>query len=135
MADSISISPTTATRLRSAAGPLATGLGWFSLALGTTQLLAGRNIAAWLGASSSISVRLFYGARELGAGAGLLRSTKPAPWLWARVCGDALDLGTLLVLARSSRRTGNVAIMLAAVAGVTALDVVCALADPRRQPG
>jgi hypothetical protein len=32
-----------------------------------------------------------FGARELGPGVALLRSGKPAPWLWARVAVDALS--------------------------------------------
>ena len=38
-------------------------------------------------------VRL-YGAREIATGVGILLAWKRAPWVWARVAGDALDIAT-----------------------------------------
>jgi hypothetical protein len=53
----------------------------------------------------------------------VLAARRPAPALWARVLGDALDLG-LLAAALRSRRSGRGATLAAAAAvvGVTALD-------------
>src|SRR5262245_5215197 len=67
-----------------------------------------------------------YGLREIGAGVGLLLASRPAPWLWARVAGDLLDLGTLRAARGLSSRTRAVDAALAGVAAVTALDVAAA---------
>ncbi|MFN7997158.1 MAG: SRPBCC family protein [Bryobacteraceae bacterium] len=69
-----------------------------------------------------------YGLRELAAGAGILSNRKPAAWLWSRVAGDIVDL-TSLGLALKSRRNKRRRTLfgIASVAGVTALDVKCAL--------
>lgn len=114
---------------------LARGLGWFSLALGATELLAPRVLARAIGldprGATAMTLRAM-GAREIAAGVGvLLAPHRPAP-LWARVAGDALDLG-LLGLASATQRTRapRLAGAVAAVAGVTALDVVAAVRNQR----
>jgi len=75
---------------------LARGLGWYSLALGAAELLAPRTVAraAGLEGSSRALVRL-YGLREIACGIGILMSRNPAPYVWARVGGDVLDLATV----------------------------------------
>lgn len=105
---------------------LATALGWFSIGLGLTELLATESLARWLGAEDRQDVIRLYGVREIGTGVGILTQRRPAEWLWARVAGDALDLGTLAAgLGEDNPKRGNVMIAMAAVAGVTALDVLC----------
>jgi hypothetical protein len=77
-----------------------------------------------------------YGLRELAVGTGILCAKRDAaPWLWARVAGDAPDLATL-VAATTGRnpRRGSATLALAAVAGVTALDVIRAQELGRRGP-
>lgn len=114
---------------------LAVGLGGFSVALGLMELIAPRSLARWLGMEGGEKLLAGYGLREFGTGIGILGARDPAPWIWGRVGGDALDIGTLATgLTEGNRRRANVAIALAAVAGVTALDVVCALALSSR-PG
>lgn len=104
---------------------LARGLGWFSLALGLTQLLAPRVLTRPMGLQGKETFTRACGARELVSGVGLLASKKPAPWLWLRSGGDALDLATLALHARhTKRRRGLVVLAFAAVAGVTALDLM-----------
>ena len=69
-------------------------------------------------------LRLF-GLREIAAGVGLLSQDRLAPWLWARVAGDALDLAVLgSAFAGAPGRRANVGFATGAVAGVTALDVL-----------
>jgi uncharacterized membrane protein len=67
------------------------------------------------------------GLREIATGVGLLAGRpRRAPWLWARVAGDVMDLGLLGQAFRSRRaRPGRVAAATAAVAGVAALDYYC----------
>jgi uncharacterized membrane protein len=73
------------------------------------------------------------GARELAAGVGILTQRNPAPWLWARVAGDVMDLAMLAGgLRRGSAARGKAGAWLAAVAGATALDVFAAVQLTRR---
>ncbi|MGH6611587.1 MAG: hypothetical protein ACRECQ_15180, partial [Burkholderiaceae bacterium] len=72
-----------------------------------------------------------YGIREVATGVGLVRAKNQTPWLWARVAGDAMDLATLAAHAGSRNKLGR-GIGMAAVAGVTALDVTMAKAMSER---
>jgi hypothetical protein len=106
---------------------MAEGLGWFSIGLGLGELLAPRALARFLGLDSYAGVIQAYGAREVATGIGILTQADPTPWLWGRVAGDALDLATLAAgLSEERARTQNIGLALAAVSGVTVLDVICA---------
>ena len=106
----------------------ARGLGWFSIALGLAEVLMPRMIARTLGVPSESLVRL-YGLREIVTGVGLLTARDPAPWVAARVAGDALDIATLLPqVAGGHPQRGPAIAALAAVAGVTAVDAATAAA-------
>ena len=77
---------------------LATGLGWFSLALGTAELAAPRAVARLIGIPDDprlLSVLRAFGAREIASGAGLLSQAGRAGWAWSRVGGDAIDLAKI----------------------------------------
>ncbi|WP_235907777.1 cyclase dehydrase [Siccirubricoccus phaeus] len=114
---------------------MARGLGWFSLGLGLVELLAPQAVSRTLGLRGQERLIAAYGAREVATGVGLLLSRDPEPWLWGRVAGDALDVGTLAT-ALDGRRPRQEAAGLAmlAVLGVTALDLAsaCGLASRRR---
>ena len=56
----------------------------------------------------------------------LLRGN-PAPGLWARVAGDAMDLGAIALAMSQKRNKVPAAVTLGAVAGVTALDIYTAV--------
>jgi len=92
------------------------GLGVFSIALGATQLLAPRRMLNAIGlradGTARRAIRLI-GVRELASGAGLLGSRAPAPFAWARVAGDAMDLALLAGTAarRGLRRDRTTATM------------------------
>jgi hypothetical protein len=128
------------SRGNGAAMTIARGLGWFSIGLGLAEMVMPRTLGEQLGMHGKEALLRFYGAREMAAGIGILVTGNPAPWLWGRVAGDAIDLATLATgLGEDNPRKGNVAIALAAVAGVTALDVICAqsltgAATRQRQP-
>lgn len=107
---------------------LARGLGWFSIGLGLTELLAPKAIARITGVSNTHTglIRL-YGARELAAGIGIFAQQKPTESVWSRVAGDALDLATLGVAFSSpDAKRGRMAFATANVLAVTALDLICA---------
>jgi hypothetical protein len=107
---------------------LAKGLGWFSVGLGALELVAPGTIERMLGIGSRKTLLRSYGVRELAAGIGLLTQSKSAPWLWARVAGDAVDLTSLALAFRSpDRKVAGITTALASVAGITALDTYAAL--------
>jgi hypothetical protein len=106
---------------------LAQGLGWFSIGLGAAELMAPQHLARFLGMEEHTQLIRAYGAREVATGLGILAQEDPTAWIWGRVAGDALDLATLaLGLNRENPERGNVGLAIAAVAGVTVLDVICA---------
>lgn len=113
----------------SAAGVLAYGLGWFSIGLGAIKLMAPGALARALGMQGSETLLQAYGLREISNGVAILASDDPAPWVWARVGGDGLDLATLASAYHDDNpRKGNVGLAMAAVGAVTALDAACAAA-------
>lgn len=120
-----------------AAEQLAIGLGWFSIALGATELIAPRRLARAVGVpdASAATIRAF-GAREFGNGLAILAQPDRAAWLWSRVGGDALDTSYLAsALGSEDGERGRIAAALAAVLGVTALDVLCAKQLSARREG
>ena len=108
---------------------LAQALGWFSLGLGLAQLAAPGQVARLIGVADNSNVQTVLrtiGLREIASGVGILTQTRPTGWLQARIGGDVLDLALLSkALSSSQAQPGRVALAMAAVAGVTALDVLC----------
>lgn len=105
---------------------LARFLGWFSIGLGATEVLAPGALAGLLGIKRRRALLGFIGIREIASGIGILTERRPATWLWSRVGGDIMDLALLgLALATNRRARGRIAAATAAVAGVTALDLLC----------
>lgn len=116
---------------------LARGLGWFSIGLGLAELTAGRTIARGLGVQGRASVVRLFGVREIVQGVGILRSPGAEGWILARIAGDVLDLAALSPgLSVRNRRRDRVRAAVLAVAGATALDLLCVyqLRERRRRP-
>lgn len=114
---------------------LARAMGWFSIGLGVAEIVGGRRIARGLGMSGRASTVRLYGAREIGQGIGILRSQNPDGWMMARIAGDFLDLASLAPgLSPRNRRRERVQAAMLAIAGATAIDVLCAyqLLEQRR---
>jgi uncharacterized membrane protein len=106
---------------------LALGLGWFSVGLGLAELLAPRAVARAIGIpNASPAVLRSFGAREIGAGLAILNEPDRAAWLWSRVGGDAVDLSYLASGMNEENDNTRIGVAVAAVLGVTALDVMCA---------
>jgi hypothetical protein len=102
---------------------LARALGWFSIGLGVTELVAPGRIARTLGLEDKQGLIRAYGARELASAIPTLSIDKPIG-LAARLGGDALDLGTLATaLHKDNPKRRNAAIATAFVAGITLLDL------------
>ncbi len=107
---------------------VARGLGWFSIGLGLAEVLATNQLADFLGTTSRTGVIRAFGIRELAAGVGILAQPHPtAPWLWARVGGDLMDIVSLGVAYQNheSKRKA-IGFALGNVLAVTVLDILCA---------
>jgi len=107
---------------------LANGLAWFSIGLGLSELLAPGVIAKISGVSEDRKglIRL-YGLRELASGFAIFTQKDPAPAVWSRVAGDALDLASLgAAFVSPNAKRGRVMFATANVLAVTVLDVACA---------
>lgn len=105
----------------------ARALGWFSIGLGLVEVLCARQVARAVGLGDQAAAVRACGLREIATGAAILVSDRPAPFVWARVAGDALDLGLLGARAASGvRGSADAGVALIAVAGVTAVDLACA---------
>ncbi|RWB72410.1 MAG: hypothetical protein EOQ50_19445 [Mesorhizobium sp.] len=107
---------------------LTRALGWFSIGLGLTELMAPGFIARTLGLEGKEALIRAYGARELASAVPTLSVDKPVG-LASRIAGDVLDLATLSSALRpGNAKRDNAAIAFALVIGVTLLDLV-AFAD------
>jgi uncharacterized membrane protein len=107
---------------------LAAALGWFSVGLGLAQITMPDRLSQLIGVRDDDEVRgvmQALGMRELATGVGMLTQSG-AGWAKARVGGDLMDLA-MLGSALSSRAADRrrLAATAAAVAGVTALDLMC----------
>jgi len=105
---------------------MAKALGWFSIGLGLTELVAAERLTRALGMEGKEALVRAYGVRELAHGLLSLSPDKHLG-LWSRVAGDGLDIATLLSAMRQDNpKRYNVGLALAAVLGVTLLDAVAA---------
>ncbi len=108
---------------------LATALGAFSLGLGLAEVTAPRTVAHMIGAPKDGGrmdrVLRAFGVREMLAGVGILGMRDPKMGLWSRVAGDFMDLAFLGgSFGRAGSQRGRLVAATAAVAAVTALDVL-----------
>jgi hypothetical protein len=106
---------------------VAHALGWFSIGLGLTEVVAGRALGRTLGMERQTGLLRAFGLREIAAGVGILARPRPTAWMWARVAGDALDLAALgSAYTDDNPERENLGLAIGAVAGITALDLWCA---------
>jgi uncharacterized membrane protein len=123
-------------RSRDGTERLAGFLGWFSVGLGITSLVAPRGMSRFIGTSgddTDKAIMRVVGLQELACGIGILCTRRPAGWVWARVAGDAVHL-TMLggAMASGPRESHRMAAATAAVVGITGLDVYDAFQLSRR---
>ncbi|MEA2356862.1 MAG: hypothetical protein QOI62_122 [Solirubrobacteraceae bacterium] len=109
------------------AATLATELGWFSLGLGTAQLLAPGRVNRAIGVRDDPRSRFWQrvvGVQELTAAAGILGRRRPVEWLWARTAGDVVHLAMLARALRGGRgeQPARVEAAMASVVGCFAAD-------------
>ena len=97
------------------ADSLGHALGWFSMGLGLTELLAPKVLTRWLGMEGKEGLVRAYGARELASGV-LCLSVNKDYGAYSRVAGDMLDLATLATAYNDENpKKGNVGLAIAAV--------------------
>jgi hypothetical protein len=114
-------------------GPMrvpARALGWFSIALGLAELAMPRRMAHVAGAPNVPLLTRACGVREIGTGIGILTAKDPAPWIWGRVAGDALDIVAVGAGLVTQRRPVRTLTSLAFLVGVAWLDMKVAEAAP-----
>jgi hypothetical protein len=106
-------------------------LGWTSLAVGATELIATRWLERTLGVDGHGPLIKAYGVREAVAGIAILNqpglNKMLVAGLWGRVVGDAADLATLASARETSKNPQGWAAVTAIVLGVTAMDAGVAL--------
>lgn len=118
----------------------ARGLGWFSIGLGLTEFLVPGRLGRAIGVDDHETKLRMFGIREITSGLGILtQRQRPAGWVWSRVAGDAMDLNFLFKQLDCDRsEKARVALAIAAVAGVTVLDLLCSMEltrDPHELTG
>jgi uncharacterized membrane protein len=113
----------------------AQSLGIVSAGLGLAAVLAPGPLGRLIGLSEHTRLLRLVGTRELASAAGLLSQRRqPAPWLWSRVAGDAMDLALLgRALRRSNPERGRALGAIAVVAAIAAVDVAASLRATSRQ--
>lgn len=100
-------------------------LGWFSVGLGMAELLAPRQVGRPVGLEDRDGLLRGYGLREIATGIGILASENPAPWMWGRVAGDALDVATVAAASDPHKRN-RLTPAVAALGLIGLLDLYCA---------
>ena len=75
---------------------LARGIGWVSLAIGLSLVVAPTPGTRAFGMGDQPTLGRIMGARDLVVGAGLLRGNDTRAWLVARGLNDAVDAAILL---------------------------------------
>jgi uncharacterized membrane protein len=112
----------------------APALGWLSIGLGLSALLAPRMLGELTGNTGRSGWLRLIGARELASGAGLLTQREATPWLWSRVVGDAMDLA---FIGSACRRTnpgrGRALGTLGAIAAIAAVDIAASVRESSRR--
>ena len=103
---------------------LGRALGWFSMGLGLTELLAPKAVTRWLGVEGNEGLVRAYGAREIASGV-LCLSVNNDYGAYSRVAGDVIDLVSLAAAYRDDNpKKGNVGLAIAAVAGIAIVDAI-----------
>lgn len=111
---------------RTSSDSTAKALGWFSIGLGLVELFGARHVTRALGVEGREGMVRAFGVREIAAGMTVL-STEQRTGLVSRIAGDVVDLVALAAAYRDDNpQKRNVGMAIAAVLGVTMLDIATA---------
>ena len=123
-------------RSRSIRDDAATGLGYFSIALGLAELAMPRAVRRLAGIAASDALVRGYGVREIATGIAILMTHDATPYIWGRVAGAALDVATVAIASPDWRVPADrKSWALAALLGVAAVDLLCAAGLSREKGG
>lgn len=111
----------------------ARGLGWASIAIGLTELLATKQVQSMLGLEDTPDRRgtiRVLGVREVMHGVSILTEEKPtqqmAASVWGRVAGDVLDSALLGIAATKTKKPFSFAAVTLNVLAIGLADLLCA---------
>lgn len=106
----------------------ARGLGWASLLIGLTEILAPKKLERTMGIGNGQNTGILraLGVREIMHGVDILSHDDPTPGVWARVAGDALDTVLLGVAATKTKSPKSFWTLAAMVMGIGMLDMIFA---------
>jgi hypothetical protein len=107
---------------------VARGLGWVSIAIGLSEILAPKKIEQTMGIGNGQATGILrvLGLREICQGIDILAHDDPAPGLWARVAGDMLDGAVLAVAGTKAKKPGGFMAICMMVLPVVVLDMIYA---------
>ena len=107
---------------------VAKGLGWVSIAIGLSEILAPKKIEQTMGIGNGQATGILrvLGLREILQGVDILAHDDPTPGLWARVAGDMLDGAVLAVAGTKAKKPGGFLAICAMVLPVVILDMIYA---------
>ena len=103
-------------------------LGWTSIAIGLTEILAPKQLEKTMGVGNGQTTGILrvLGVREIMHGVDLLSHKDPTPGVWSRVFGDLLDGVLLGATATRTKNPGGLAAIFAAVTPVVLADMIFA---------
>ena len=103
-------------------------LGWTSIAIGLTEILAPRQLEKTMGVGNGqvTGILRVLGVREIMHGVDILAHNDPTPGVWSRVFGDLLDGVLLGAAATRTKKPGGLAAVVAAVTPVVLADMIFA---------
>ena len=103
-------------------------LGWTSIAIGLTEILAPRQLEKTMGVGNGqvTGILRVLGVREIMHGVDLLSHEDPTPGVWSRVFGDLLDGVLLGAAATRTKNPSGLAAIFAAVTPVVIADLIFA---------
>jgi len=109
-------------------GTVSGSFGWLSWGLGLAELFTPHMLLDWLGVDEEAApIVRGYGLREIAAGVGILQNPVGPQFLWARVLGDVLDIATLGVALKKSKKPERVGLALGIVGAITLMDIAMSL--------
>src|SRR4051794_13573415 len=103
-------------------------LGWGSIAVGLTEILAPKQLEKTMGVGNGqvTGILRVLGVREVMHGIDILAHEDPTPGVWSRVFGDLLDGVLLGAAATRTKKPGGWAAVLAAVTPLVIADLIFA---------
>ena len=103
-------------------------LGWASIAVGLTEILAPGHLEKTMGVGNGqvTGILRVLGVREIMHGIDILAHKDPTPGVWSRVFGDLLDGVLLGAAATRTKKPEGLAAVFAAVTPLVLADMIFA---------